>query len=192
VSNIYVRSDSTRELIPMASVVTLEEGTYAENLSRIDRKRAVSFFLNPALDVNLLDLVNEVESIVRPILPDTAELVWRGDAQDFKETGYLIYISFGLALIVVFLVLAAQFESFVRPLVIMMTVPLAVFGALLGLLLFGQSINIYSQVGIIVLVGLAAKNGILIVEFVNQLRDAGRPFRKPPSRAPWFACGRLS
>lgn len=161
-------------------------------ISRIDRKRAVSFFLNPALDVNLLDLVNEVESIVRPILPDTAELVWRGDAQDFKETGYLIYISFGLALIVVFLVLAAQFESFVRPLVIMMTVPLAVFGALLGLLLFGQSINIYSQVGIIVLVGLAAKNGILIVEFVNQLRDAGRPFRKPPSRAPWFACGRLS
>ena len=82
------------------------------------------------------------------------------------------------ALVVVFLVLAAQFESFVHPMVIMMTVPLAVFGALIGLLIFGQSINLFSQIGIIVLVGLAAKNGILIVEFTNQLRDAGRDFRE--------------
>ncbi len=178
VSNIYVRSDTTRELIPLSSIVTLEEGTYADALSRLDRKRAINFGLYPRPDSNLADMVAEVERIVEATLPEMAELTWRGEAADYKETGYFIYFSFGLALLVVFLVLAAQFESFVHPFIIMMTVPLAVFGALVGLLLFGQSINIYSQIGIIVLVGLAAKNGILIVEFANQLRDAGRPFRE--------------
>ncbi|WP_372760439.1 efflux RND transporter permease subunit, partial [Litorivivens sp.] len=86
------------------------------------------------------------------------------------------YFIFALALMVVFLVMAAQFESFIHPLVIMLTVPLAVAGALIGLYLFGQSINIYSQVALIMLVGLATKNGILIVEFANQLRDEGMAF----------------
>ncbi len=178
ISNIYVRSGTSRELIPLSSVVTLEEGTYSDFLPRLDRRRAIFFNLFPAGDANLAELVAEVERIAEPILPETARIIWRGEAADYKETGYFIYFSFGLALLVVFLVLAAQFESFVHPFIIMMTVPLAVFGALVGLLLFGQSINIYSQIGIIVLVGLAAKNGILIVEFANQMRDAGRPFRQ--------------
>ena len=173
-----MRSDTTGELVPLSSVVTLEEGTYANFLPRLDRRRAIFFNLFPVGDANLAELVAEVEAIVDQQLPDAAQIIWRGEAADYKETGYFIYFSFALALLVVFLVLAAQFESFVHPLIIMMTVPLAVFGALIGLLLFGQTINIYSQIGIIVLVGLAAKNGILIVEFTNQLRDAGMPFRE--------------
>jgi multidrug efflux pump len=124
------------------------------------------------------EVIDEVEKVARERLPPEAELTWRGEAGDFKDNSSAIYFSFALALVVVFLVLAAQFESFIHPLVIMMTVPLAVTGALAGLLVFGQSMNLYSQIGIIVLVGLAAKNGILIVEFTNQLRDAGRSFRE--------------
>lgn len=178
VSNIYVRSNTTRELIPLSSLVTLEEGSYVEVFSRLDRRRTFYLNLFPRSDIILGDVIKEVEKVAKEKLPNTAVLTWRGEAGDFKDNSSAIYFSFALALIVVFLVLAAQFESFIHPLVIMMTVPLAVFGALVGLLLFGQSINLFSQIGIIVLVGLAAKNGILIVEFANQLRDAGRDFRQ--------------
>ncbi|MSO72953.1 MAG: efflux RND transporter permease subunit [Rhodospirillaceae bacterium] len=178
VSNIYVRSDTTKQLIPLSSLVTMEEGSYANGLNRLNRRRALGINIFPAPDILLGDVIQEVEKVTHEKLPPNAELTWRGEAGDFKENSSAIYFSFALALIVVFLVLAAQFESFLHPLVIMMTVPLAVTGALAGLLIFGQSMNLYSQIGIIVLVGLAAKNGILIVEFTNQLRDAGRPFRE--------------
>ena len=178
VSNIYVRSATTRALIPLSSLVTMEEGSYADSFSRLDRRRAITMMMTPRTDVILGDAIKEVERIAKEKLPSTAVLTWRGEAGDFKNNSASIYFSFGLALVVVFLVLAAQFESFIHPMVIMMTVPLAVFGALMGLLLFGQSINLFSQIGIIVLVGLAAKNGILIVEFTNQLRDAGQNFRE--------------
>ena len=177
ISNIYVRSSTTRMLIPLSSLVTLEEGSYADSFSRLDRRRSISLNFNPRTDVILGDAIKEVERVAQERLPSTALLTWRGEAGDFKDNSASIYFSFALALVVVFLVLSAQFESFIHPMVIMMTVPLAVFGALMGLLIFGQSINLFSQIGIIVLVGLAAKNGILIVEFTNQLRDAGRGFR---------------
>ncbi|MHB1207017.1 MAG: efflux RND transporter permease subunit, partial [Rhodospirillaceae bacterium] len=178
VSNIYVRSDTTKQLIPLSSVVTMEESSYVNGLSRLNRQRNIMLFMFPRPDVLLGDVINEVQRVAAELLPPEALLVWRGEAGDFKDNSTAIYFSFALALVVVFLVLAAQFESFLHPLVIMMTVPLAVTGALAGLLLFGQSMNLYSQIGIIVLVGLAAKNGILIVEFTNQLRDAGREFRE--------------
>jgi len=178
VSNIYVRSDTTQQLIPLSSLVVFEEGAYSASLTRYNRLRSFAIFLYPAPNALIGDIIPEIEKIVAEKLPSTAVLNWRGQAGDFKDNSAAIYFSFALALTVVFLVLAAQFESFLHPFVIMMTVPLAVTGALMGLVLGGQSMNLFSQIGIIVLIGLAAKNGILIVEFTNQLRDAGRSFRE--------------
>lgn len=177
VTNIYVRSDSTRELVPLSSLVTIEEFSGADGLNRVDRMRAINVFATPAPGYRLGDAVDYVKKVAAEALPPEAHLIWQGEAAELNETNVLMFLAFGLSLLVVYLVLAAQFESFVHPFVILMTVPLAVAGALSGLLIFGKSFNLYSQIGIIVLVGLAAKNGILIVEFTNQLRDAGMKFR---------------
>jgi multidrug efflux pump len=113
-----------------------------------------------------------LEDTAKP-MPEVAAIGYKGDSRDFKETGQSIYIVLLLTIIVIYLVLAGQFESFIHPIIIILTVPMAVSGAVLGLWLFGATLNIYSQIGIIMLVGLATKNGILIVEFANQLRDRG-------------------
>jgi multidrug efflux pump len=114
---------------------------------------------------------------VRENLPAEARIGYTGQSKDFRESSNAIYITFGMALLVVFLVLAAQFESWINPLIIMLTVPLAVTGGLAALWLTGQSLNIYSQIGMILLIGLMTKNGILIVEFANQLRERGASVR---------------
>jgi multidrug efflux pump len=105
-------------------------------------------------------------------------ILWGGAAKDLKDSGNGVMYAFGFALVVVFLVLAAQFESFVHPAIIMLTVPLAAAGGLFGILMGGTTINLYSEIGLIILVGIAAKNGILIVEFANQLRDEGLSVRE--------------
>ena len=117
-----------------------------------------------------------IEKLIATELPPGATIAFDGEARELKESGNAVYLTFGLALILVFLVLAAQFESFRHPLIIILAVPLALTGGLVGLTLFGSSINVYSQIGAIILIGLAAKNGILIVEFANQLRDRGVEF----------------
>ena len=106
-------------------------------------------------------------------LPQTAQIDYKGESREYVQSGTAVLFTFVMALLVVYLVLAAQFESFLHPLVIMLTVPLAVLGALIGLAVTGTTLNLFSQIGIVMLVGLAAKNGILIVEFANQRRDAG-------------------
>ncbi len=174
--SIYVRSDRSGQLIPLSNLVTLEEQAGPVDLRRFDRMRAITisasmekgFSLGPALDA--------VENIVRTKLPAAATLNYDGESRELKKSSGSLYLTFLLALVMVYLVLAAQFESFKHPLIIMSTVPLAIAGALIGLTVFGASINIFSQIGAIMLIGLAAKNGILIVEFANQLRDRGVEF----------------
>ena len=175
---IYVRSQSSGALIPLSNLVRLEEMAGPVDLRRFDRMRSITISASLVDNYSLGDALAEFERIVRDNLPDSARLGYDGESREFKATGKSVYVTFMLALVIAYLVLAAQFESFKHPLIIMTTVPLAVTGALIGLWVFGATINIYSQIGAIMLIGLAAKNGILIVEFANQLRDRGEDYRE--------------
>ncbi len=175
-TNIYVRSETSGQLIPLSNVVSVRNTAGPSNLNRYNRVRAITISADLAPGVNLETGLEFLENVVAQELPEYAQIDYKGESLELKEaSGGLVFI-FGMALLVVFLVLAAQFESFVHPLVIMTTVPLAIFGALLGLLLTDGSLNIYTNIGLIILVGIASKNGILIVEFTNQLRDEGYEF----------------
>ncbi len=174
--NIYVRSDATGRMIPLANVVTLRERAGASELRRFDRLRSITISGGLAPGYSLGAALEWVEQVIDEELPSHARVSYDGETREFVESGGSIYWTFVLALAVVFLVLAAQFESFRHPLIIMTTVPLAVTGALAGLAVQGFSINVYSQIGIILLIGLAAKNGVLVAEFANQLRDRGVEF----------------
>jgi multidrug efflux pump len=180
---IYVRSQTSGALVPLSNLVRLEEVAGPVDLRRFDRMRSITISASLENDYSLGDALAALEKIVRDNLPDSVRLGYDGESRDFKATGSSIYVTFLLALVIAYLVLAAQFESFKHPLIIMTTVPLAITGALIGLWVFGSSINIYSQIGAIMLIGLAAKNGILIVEFANQLRDRGEDYREAVIRS---------
>jgi len=178
ISNIYVRSERSGELIPLSNLVTLTEFADSPTLPRFNRVRAITITANLADGYTLGDALSHLADLARETLPDSAQIDYKGQSRDFQSSSSSLLFVFGLGIIVVFLVLAAQFESFVHPFVILFTVPLAMAGALLGLWLTGGTLNIYTQIGLIMLVGLSAKNGILIVEFINQLRDDGTAFKE--------------
>lgn len=161
-------------LVPLSNLVTLSELAEAGSLNRFDRMRAITITAGLAPGYTMGEALAFLNDTVASTLPDYAQVAWKGESSEYQKAGGAVLLTFGLALLVVFLVLAAQFESFIHPFVIMLTVPLAVLGALVGLAATGGTLNLFSQIGIVMLVGLAAKNGILIVEFANQLRDAGR------------------
>jgi len=174
--NLYVRSrDNT--LVPLSAVATVKEIAEPGTLNRFNRLRAITLSAGIAQGYTLGQAIQWTQQVVREDLPETANVDYNGQSREYLQSGSAALFTFGMALLVVFLVLAAQFESFLHPLVIMLTVPLAVLGALIGLALTGNTINLFSQIGIVMLIGLAAKNGILIVEFANQRRDDGLAIR---------------
>ena len=172
-NKVYVRSKNTNKLISLSNLVTIDEEGTAPFLSRYNRQKAVTISANIIGDYTLVSALNFLEDVVKKNTPE-ARVEFKGESEQIKEISYQIYLIFVLALITAYLVMAAQFESFKHPLTIMLTVPLAILGGLVGLLLVGSSINVYSQIALIILIGLATKNGILIVEFANQLRAEGK------------------
>ncbi len=174
--NLYVRSDTSGEMVPLAALVTVDEGATANALRRFERLRSITLSANLAPGYALGDALDYVKEVIRQEIPEGVQINYDGESREYKQSGERLWLTFAFALLIVYLVLAAQFESFVHPVIILATVPLAISGALIGLWIFGASINVFSQIGAIMLIGIACKNGILIVEFANQLRDRGIEF----------------
>jgi len=177
-SNVFVRSGATGDLVPLNALVTLEELAAAPELRRYNRLPSVTVSAALADGYDLGSAIAYMQDVAADVLPAEARLGFAGQSLEFQRTSGGVMVTFALALLIVFLVLAAQFESFVHPLIIMLSVPLAISGALASLALTGLSLNVYTQIGIVLLIGLMAKNGILIVEFANQLRAEGRSVRE--------------
>lgn len=176
IRNIFVRSSLTGELVSLANVITVEDKADIASLERYNRLRAVTLSGGLAEGVTLDEALTFLENTSKELLPQQAKIDYKGESLEFKESAGGIVFVFGFALLILFLVMAAQFESFVHPTVILFTVPLAVVGGLLGLWLTDSTFNIFSQIGFLMLIGIATKNGILLVEFINQLRDEGIEF----------------
>ena len=172
-SKIFVRSDTTGKLISLANLVEFEEVGSAKILARYDRQRAVTISARLIGDYTLAEALVYLEKVASKNAPD-ARIEWKGKSEELKETSNELFIIFALALLTAFLVMAANFNSFIHPVVIMLTVPLSVFGGIIFILLFNSTINIFSQIALVILIGISTKNSILIVDWANQLRRAGK------------------
>jgi HAE1 family hydrophobic/amphiphilic exporter-1 len=174
--NIFLKAGDGR-IVPMSTIASIEEKAIAPQLSREAQLRAVSLSASLNDDLALGDALSMVEQMAEPLLPPGSRVVPLAEAATLDENANGMIVTFGFALVIIFLVLAAQFESLISGVIIMATVPLGLACAVFAMLLTGNTLNIYSQIGLVLLVGIMAKNGILIVEFANQLRDRGEDLR---------------
>ncbi|WP_418358333.1 MULTISPECIES: multidrug efflux RND transporter permease subunit [Shewanella] len=173
-SKIYFRS-AKGELITLDTVTHVEEIASPQRLSHTNKQKSITIKANLGNGYTLGEALDFLEQRAVTLLPSDISIAYTGESKDYKENQSGVLIVFGLALLIAYLVLAAQFESFINPAVVMFTVPMGILGGFIGLVLTNQGINIYSQIGMIMLIGMVTKNGILIVEFANQLRDRGLP-----------------
>jgi multidrug efflux pump len=181
-SKIYVRAASG-EMVRLSNLVNVEETVAPKELNHFNQMRAATITANLAPGYTLGEALAYIEEAADRVLPIAVRTDYSGESREFREASSSLYFTFLLALLFIYLVLAAQFESFVDPFIIMMTVPLSMTGALLALWLSGHTLNIYSQVGLVTLIGLITKHGILIVEFSNQLRAQGRAMNEAVTEA---------
>jgi multidrug efflux pump len=172
IREIYIRGKAG--LVQLANVVQVKETLAPKELNHYNRVRSASITANLVPGVSLGQALDDLDRIASSKLTTTMKRDFGGQSLEYKSSSSGLYFMFILAIVFIYLVLAAQFESFIHPLTILLAVPLAVFGALLTLFVFRQSLNIYSQIGLIMLIGLVTKNAILIVEFSNQLRSRGK------------------
>ena len=172
-SKIFVRSENTGKLISLANIVDFKEEGSANKLSRYNRQRAVTISANINESYTLTEAMKYLEKTMSEVAPEK-QITWKGKSEELKETSNELYIIFALALLTAYLVMAATFNSFVHPFIIVLTVPLAVFGGLVFILFLNSSINIFSQIALVILIGISTKNSILIVDYANQLRATGK------------------
>ena len=173
ISKVFVRSKNNGKLVSVSNLVSYNEEGQSPFLARYNRQKAVTISARLVGDYSLDDALNFLANLVKENTPE-AKISYKGESEEYKKTNNELYIIFALALVTAYLAMCAQFESWRHPLTIMLTVPLAILGGILGLLVVGSSLNVYSQIALVILIGLAAKNGILIVEFTNQLRKEGK------------------
>ena len=180
--NLYVRT-TAGDLVPLSSLVSLHESGVAAELDRHAQRRAVELDADIGDGYDLKTAITDVQALAREVLPEDVEMILLGEAEALEEAERDVAITYAIAIIVVFLVLAAQFESLTSAAIIVITVPFGIAAAVYALLLTGTSINIYSQIGLVMMIGLMAKNGILVVEFADQLRDQGLGVREAIERS---------
>ena len=173
VSKIFVRSETNGKLISLANLVSFKEEGSAKELARYNRQRAITISANISENYTLTEAIKFFEQVMTNLAPQN-QITWKGKSEEIKETSNELFIIFALALLTAYLVMAATFNSFIHPFIIILTVPLAIFGGLIFILFLNSSVNIFSQIALIILIGISTKNSILIVDYANRIRTTGK------------------